>query len=531
MKKIIYIITVLFASLSLGSCHDWLTEQAPGKTDIKDFFTSGEAATQCVNAAYVPMQWQFGTTYFPEWFIGDICSDDAVKGGENLQNQETLYDMCNFKTTSGNESLLLFYRSQFQGVGRANLAIEQISKMELDETLDERLRDRLIGEAEFLRAFYYFRLVRVFGGVPRIEAPIYSSNDWRQPRASAEAIYELIFSDLADAEKKLWLKSEYPNEDLGRATKGAAQAMLLKTHLQNHDYDEARNWGAKFIEEQSAEYDLCTDFMDNFYFEGENGIESVFEIQYMVEGTSDWGGDIPGGGLGATRGNLDALLTRPRSLLLLGNGSTIGYGFNKPSVDLCKEFGKEHSGDPTGDPRFEYTVVIPADDQITTPAQEIHYGNRNISRKYLYELKDGTFPQIDNSVRCPLNHKEIRLADVLLMYAEACIESNTDLDKAATQLNRVRTRAGLGSVEATRENLRHERRLELAMEGHRWFDLCRWGIVGETMRAYKNNYQDEERDGSSEGTDMYDFVDGKHELFPIPWEEVSLGGLTQNPGY
>lgn len=530
MKKTIYIITVLFASLSLGSCHDWLTEQAPGKTDINDFFTSGDAATQCVNAAYVPMQWQFGVTFFPEWFIGDVCSDDAVKGGENLQDQETLYDMCNFKTTSSNQSLLDFYRAQFQGVGRANLAIERISAMKLDESLDEKLRDRLIGEAKFLRAFYYFRLVRVFGGVPLVETPIYSSDDWRQPRATADRIYELIFKDLEDAEGKLWLKSEYPDEDLGRATKGAAQALLLKTHLQKREYDEARKWGAKFLEEQASEYDLCADFFDNFTFDGENGIESVFEIQYMEEGTSDWGGGIPGGGMGATRGNCDPIMTRPRSSLWIGKGNS-GYGFDKPSVDLCKEFGKEHDGDPTGDPRFEYTVFIPADEQIESPAQEIHYGNRNINRKFLFEQKDGTFPIILNSVRCPLNRTEIRLADVLLMYVEACIESNTDVDKAAIQLNRVRTRAGLGSVEATRENLRHERRLELAMEGHRWFDLCRWGIVGETMRAYKNNYQDEERDGSSEGTDMYDFEDGKHELFPIPWEECSLGGLTQNNGY
>ena len=183
-------------------------------------------------------------------------------------------------------------------------------------------------------------------------------------------------------------------------------------------------------------------------------------------------------------------------------------------------------------------------DKVDTPEQEIHYGNRFISRKYLCENKAGGFETIDNAMRCPLNRKEIRYADVLLMYAEACIESNTDLGRAKEAINRVRARVGLGEVEATRENLRHERRVELGMEGHRWFDLCRWGIVGETMRAYKAKYSGEieysdqvDEDGigyatkTNEGNDMFDFVDGKHELFPIPWEEISLGGLEQNPGY
>lgn len=224
-------------------------------------------------------------------------------------------------------------------------------------------------------------------------------------------------------------------------------------------------------------------------------------------------------------------MTRPRSAHICGTGNT-GYGFNKPSLDLYDEF-------ETGDPRREYTIITPTDEQIDTPEQEIHYGNRFISRKYLCESKNGGFETIDNSMRCPLNRKEIRYADVLLMYAEACIESNTDLGRAKEAINRVRARVGLGDVEATRENLRHERRVELGMEGHRWFDLCRWGIVGDTMRAFKTAYSGAEPEYDEagnvtktiEGNDMETFIDNKHELFPIPWEEISLGGLEQNPGY
>lgn len=184
MKKTIYTAILLAATMGLVSCNDWLTEQAPAKTDIKDFFTGTEAAVQTVNAAYVPLQWEYSNTFCPEWFVGDVCSDDAIKGGENLTDQSTLYDMCNFKTTSNNQSLLDFYRSQWQGIQRANLAIEQISAMEvgIDENFTESMKARLIGEAKFLRAYYYFRLVRIFGGVPRVEKPMYSSNEWHQPR-------------------------------------------------------------------------------------------------------------------------------------------------------------------------------------------------------------------------------------------------------------------------------------------------------------------------------------------------------------
>ena len=111
------------------------------------------------------------------------------------------------------------------------------------------------------------------------------------------------------------------------------------------------------------------------------------------------------------------------------------------------------------------------------------------------------------------------------MYAEACLESGVDMDKGAEALNRVRARVGLPSVALTRESLRHERRVELAMEGHRWFDLCRWGIAAETMTAYMAQESEEAR------AEMNPFVKGKHELLPIPSEEIRLGGLTQNPGY
>lgn len=525
MKRLSYI-SIIAAALSLASCHDWLTESAPGTTDVKDFLSSEEAAVQQTNGVYVPLAWEFNNVFYAEWAIGDVCSDDAIKGGESIQNAPEIYDLSNFQTTSNNSYLLDFYRAQYQGIERANIAIEMIGGMSADY-IGDRMRARLIAEAKFLRAYYYFRLVRIFGGVPLVTEPIYSSAEWKKSRATVEKIYEQIATDLKDAETDLWLKSDYPASDLGRATKGAAQAMLLKTYLYAHDYDEAHKWGAKFMEEQSAEYDLQRNFLENFAIEGENGIESVFEVQYVEEGTSDWGGGIPNGANGSTRGNMSTKWMRPRnSHVCITDFNTLagdeGYGFNKPTEDLRLAFEQ-------GDPRREWTIHEMTDDEIASPSQEIQYGNRNINRKYLgFYSNNGNYDlyyKLDHDTRSPINRREIRFSDVLLLYAEACLKANLDLDKGAIALNRVRERVGLTGVALTEENIRRERRCELAMEGHRWFDLCRWGIVGDTMNAYRTKY------AGADGADMREFVKGKHELFPIPWEETRLSGLTQNPGY
>lgn len=526
MKRLSYI-SIIIAALSLASCHDWLTESAPGTTDVEDFLSSEEAAVQQANGVYVPLAWEFNNVFYAEWAIGDVCSDDAIKGGESIQNAAEIYDLSNFQTTSNNSYLLDFYRAQYQGIERANIAIEMIGGMSADY-IGDRMRSRLIAEAKFLRAYYYFRLVRIFGGVPLVIEPIYSSAEWKKSRATAEAVYEQIFTDLKDAEADLWQKSDYPASDLGRATKGAAQAMLLKTYLYAHKYEDAYTWGTKFMTEQDgSEYDLQPNFLENFAIEGENGIESVFEVQYVEEGTSDWGGDIPNGANGATRGNMSTKWMRPRnSHICITDFNTMagdeGYGFNKPTEDLRLAFGDD-------DPRRGWTIYEMSDDEIATPSQEIQYGNRNINRKYLgFYSANGNYDlyyKLDHDTRSPVNRREIRLADVLLLYAEACLESGHDLDKGANALNRVRGRVGLDGVALTAENIRNERRCELAMEGHRWFDLCRWGIVGDTMNAYRTKY------AGAEGADMREFVKGKHELFPIPWEEVRLSGLTQNAGY
>ena len=524
MKK--YIIALAACTISLSACQDWLMEDGPMVNRVGDYFTSAETARQVVTGVYTPLMWEYQEGYFPEWYFGDIASDDALKGGQNVADGPDLYDIDNFKVVANNGIILQFYRAQYQGIGRANLAIEQIGGITPDESLTEEIKAQFLAEAKFLRAYYYFRLVRLFGGVPLVTAPIYGSADWQQPRAEVPAIYAQIFQDLKDAESSLPLKSGWSADDLGRATKGAAQAMLLKTSLYFADWNaregnaadaatyfaQAKTWGDKFLADQAAEYSLCANYADNFTLEGENGPESVFEIQYMEDGMSDYGE-----GNGFSRGTFTVVLTRSRS----SSYGESGWGFNRPTQSLYDEY-------EAGDPRRDVTIFTPTDAEILNPAEEIYLGSRYLSlKRALMDLSTRTYLHLDHDSRGAINSQQIRLADVYLLYAEACLETG-DKVTATTYINKVRARVGLTPYDGSGDvmaAIRHERRVELGMEGHRWFDLCRWGIAAQVLEAYKAGESEEAR--SHMGT----FTAGKHELMPIPQKEIELGALQQNPNY
>lgn len=531
------------ATLSLSSCNDWLTEETPGTTKVSEFFTSLSTAEAVVNAAYVPMTWEFGTTYYPEWYFGDIVSDDALKGGQDINDGADLRELENFKANSDNEILLGYYRAQWQGIQRANLAIDEIPTTRIETEGDEaekqaKYRDRYLGEAYFLRGFYYFRLARMFGGMPLIDYVIKSSNQWAQTRSTMDETLNFAIEDFKRAENLLWEKDKYSNEELGRATKGAAQAMLLKANLYRADYlrnagneteaqkyfAEAAKWGKEVI--KSRQYSLWPNYLDNFRLANENGRESVFEIQYTEEATSDYGGE------GYTRGTMTTILQRSRSSAF----GEAGWGYDRPTQNLYNEY-------EAGDARRDETILVPTDVQIETPAQEIYCGDRMLNRKYaMYnDGANGGIYKLAHATRSPKNNIQIRYADVLLMYAEACCESG-DLPSAKTALKEVRDRAGLSpfpytaviqgktvtfndNQEDLRKAIRHERRVELAMEGHRWFDLTRWGIAKETMDTYMAGETEEAKE--LYGT----FQKGKHELFPIPSKEIDLSGIEQNPNW
>lgn len=530
-------------SLLLTGCEDYLTAPNPATDKAEDFLASGQACINNVNSDYVPLQWEYATTYCSEWFIGDIVSDDALKGGQNLNDMSNSYDMENWKTISNNDMLNDIYRANFLGIGRCNLSLRYIANVAPDSVMTESVKNRLLGEAHFLRAMYYFRLLRIFGGVPLTLDVIDGTDGWTLERASVDEVYKAIIADLEAANATLWVRSQYPAEDLGRATKGAAQAMLLKTYLymagdywnkqvsmSSADcYKLAKAWGDSII--ASGEYSLETNYANLFSLAGENGPESVFEVQYMEEETSDYGADA--GGFGATRGTFSVILTRSRSSLLGG-----GWGFNKPTQNLYDEY-------EPGDARRDATILNPHDSLIENPNEEIYLGCRYVSRKRsLYLNESGTsYEKLGHATRGEINNTIIRYADVLLMHAEACIGAGQG--DAQADLNQVRTARGMASypgysftVNGTTINaptllqaVRHERRVELAMEGHRWFDIVRWnGLDGQGVKKHMDAYKATETKKAQD--QMAAFVEGKHEIFPIPSKQRELNpALTQNPQY
>lgn len=548
MKKYIYISLACVAIL-LTACRDYITELSPGTQLLEDFYVNGSAAEQNVTGCYTPAIWEYNVTYFPEWFIGDVMSDDALKGGQHTNDMETVYDMENWKTIPSNTYVRDHYITCYQGIARCNLAIQYVAQMKNDSTMDERTQKRYLAEAHFMRAYYYFHLVRIFGGVPLTLQVENDAERWEMKRNSVEEVFNQIIADLKIANEGLWLRTEYPDKDLGRATKGAAQGMLQKVYLYMaspywHDkylqsmdqaelYRQSRLWGDSII--KSGVYKLMKapehNYEYNFTLEGENNRESVFELQYMEV---NWGsyGDGSGGHNGYTAGSFTQILIRSRSPKIGG-----GWGFNHPTWNLYNEF-------EPGDPRRDVAILNPDESMMANPLEEIYLGSPLLNNKYgMYretaDSKSGIGIWGYHDSRGPLNRAYMRYADNLLMYAEACLALG-DEPTAKDYINEVRDRVGLGKVgtysfsvngvkidhPTTEQCLRHERRMELAMEAHRWFDLVRWGNTKQHMEAYQAT------ESESAKSHMALFVEGKHELLPIPSKEIELNpALEQNWGY
>lgn len=491
MKKLI-LLPVLLSLILPSACDNFLSVKPQSQLTQEAFPSSASDAGLAINAAYTVIRsWHYNSGGFP---ILDIMSDDAHKGSNPNDQVNTLGSYETFQHSTTQDGLDRWWSSLYQGILRANVVIEKVPAINMNPTL----KARYIAEAKFLRAVYYFDLVRAFGGVPLVTT---TTPALKVPRASKADVFTLVETDLIAAIADLPEKSIYGPADLGRASKGAAKAMLARVYLFKGDFPNAERYALEVI--NSNIYDLEPIFTDANGRNGEHGVESVFEV----------GAQEIEGAFGNQYANTQGVRGTPNR----------GWGFNRPTLNLRNAF-------ETGDPRLKGTIIDLGDviDGITiqgdgeTPDVTTD-GSGNVIEVECYNRKVW-IPGSTTTTQFGHNRRLIRYSDVLLMAAEALNENNKPGD-ALIHLNRVRARARQGNnailpdvtttdKTALRTAILRERRVELALEGHRYWDLVRTNRASTVLGSLG-------------------YVVGRHELLPIPQNEIDIsqGTLTQNPNW
>ncbi|MFC4720886.1 RagB/SusD family nutrient uptake outer membrane protein [Geojedonia litorea] len=496
MKKInIKIVFILL--LTMSSCSDDFVNVDSQDQNSEDFFNSEAEYQDALIAAYDPLQ----STYL-NVMLGEIASDNTLAGGESATDVPGIQEIDDMVHTPMNQQLRDIWGWMYGGVNRANFILE------FQDKTDFANKNNVLAQARFLRAYYYFELVKWFGDVPlAVDKRIQFGDQFTIDRSPKAEVYAQIEQDLVFAAANL----PYVQSQTGRITKGAAQALLGKVYLFQDKFSESANVLEDLI--NNGPYDLVTatrmvegvEIFPIFENDFENNIESVFEIQYT---------DKEGAGFGClqcSEGNVAVGFNGIRNYT--GPTFESGFSFNVPTqkvVDLFED----------GDDVRKNTAILDIDAWASSTDATFSTGYEHtgyFNRKYI--SRKGDLNTGDANLTNPNNYRAIRFADVLLMAAEALNRGSISDTRAQTYLNRVRRRAFgdmMHDVTLTGTNLTnaiyHERRVELVGEGHQFFDLVRTGRAAQEI------------DG---------FMSGKHEVFPIPSIEIQLAGSrwAQNPGY
>jgi hypothetical protein len=491
--------------------------------------TDPQVALSLVTGAYNalitpdPTQSEFGDydihgIYFIT--VTNIISDDADKGSYT-GDQPAAADIDNFTVTSDNTYIEALWRGYYAGISRTNQAIVGLSQAALSPSVVTTQT----AEMRFLRAYFYFNLVRMFGGVPLVlTVPTGPTNQDSSfyVRASAADVYnKAILPDLGFAIANLPLKGA---TDVGRATKGAAETLLAKVDLYLNNWKQADSLTNDVI--NSGQYQLAPDYSILWRQAGDNSVESIFEVETGLYGGSDYG--IPGyvEFQGPRQDNgMGTPFTPWNNPGFNQPSGDDGYGFDAPSASLLAAY-------EPGDLRKAATIIdLPASsppdtlfDGFVVPTMVGVSATYNYKAYHSEVLPGGTRPQVEafdgNRSLCQKNLHILRYAEVLLIKAEADYNLGTT-GNAVALLNQVRSRAGLGATSASagtalQTAIWNERRVELAMEHDRFWDIVRQGRAAQLMQANGKN-----------------FTAGKNELLPIPSAEIAITGgrLLQNPGY
>jgi len=478
MKLLRININLVILITAFSSCQGILDKQPIATLDAGSYFQSEDDAVQALNSAYQPLlMCNDNNNYY--WAFAEITSDEAITGGDG--SRPGLTEMDAFSYTPRTEEFNDFWKLQYRGIVQCNLVLDHLP----DITTSDVRRNQITGEALFLRSYYYFLLVQVFGDVPLFTS-IPAPEDLKSPRTPKATVFAQIEADCALAGDLLAVKQT--GKDEGRATKGAAYALAAKAYLYEKNWEKTLEFVAKV--KALNMYSLMPDYVDNFRKATQNNAESVWEIQHT---------------------NLE-----------LGVGNFLnqwwaskkyeGYGFAEATEAFVLAF-------ETGDPRRKFTVAMNNEDYFGVVYKNSFSATKYGVRKYL-QAKAEVTQKADGDI----NYTAIRYAEVLLWEAEALTELGRVQD-AQAPLEQVRARARaqaatpattLPAITTTdqqtmRDAVRHERRVELGFELHRFFDLVRWGIADQVLP---------------------DFQVGKHEYFPLPQTEIDLNPtLIQNAGY
>lgn len=505
MKNIL-IKSLIAASCLLGavSCDDFLEQEVPGKFPIEDYYKTDGDAQQAIIAVYDILSAHYNANWASMYMVKTLLSDESNAGGSNDGDQVGYQNLDDFTTDSQNDKVRDVWAQCYIAIFRANKAINNLPG-------SNDLQQRLIAEAKTLRAFAYFDLVMLWGDVPLVLEDVPPGSYGTTERTPKAQVYDQIEKDLTEAIDVLPLKSEYGAAEKFRVSRGTAQALLGKVHLFQEEWDEALVQFEAVI--ASNEYELENSVQAVFARQGEFGKESVFELSFISTEGYDWN-NFPWGG--KPESNIHVQLMGPRSDYYTkapADSLIGGWGFNVPKQKLYDAF--INTGDVN---RRRVTVMSEAE-------LEAAGGNWSVTNAWdhegYFQRKYGTFAGNTggpiNELNYGTNFRIIRYADVLLMAAEAAYRDG-DEDQARDYVNDVRTRPGtnLSEISATGAALFDaivlERQLELAFEGHRFVDLVRWGRASTELVTLG-------------------FSAGKHEVLPIPINEINTSGLDQNQNY
>lgn len=500
MKYLIIIVSLIICFSQLSCKKEFLNKTDPTKVGTGNFYKTKLEIEQAVNGIYGQLQ----PVINDQWIFNELPSDNTtIDYNPDDRGQANAREAFEFWTVnSGTGNIEGMYNQYYNGIYNINNTLFKLPGSDVDEEFKKQIE----GQLKFIRAYYYFNLVQYFGNVILITEPLEEPNQaWEYLREPQEKVYNQIESDLSEAATLLPVK--YNAANTGRATKGAALALLGKVYLTKKQYSDAVNTLTQVL---SLGYALLPSYADVFDPQKKNGQESIFEIQYQGgNDQGEWSSFI--------------YTFAPR----LSAGAVTGFaqsrpgGWNIPTKDIIASY---ESGDLRKDISLKEGYINDKGEWISVP-----FVNKYNHPHSIYGRTDDNWPIL-------------RYSDVLLMLAEAINEQTGPTSDSYSYLNQVRERAGLNPVngltkEAFRTTVLHERRIELAFENHRWFDLKRTQTP-EELAQFLNAYGLKEKANptvtrSGIPYSNFDFVFNPSEvLYPIPNNQILINDkLTQNEGY